>query len=117
MRHFSLLVLMMFAIAGVGPVTAQKKQRPATRPPHANAEQTQQMEDDKAAIQKLHDEDIRASLALDAPALETLWTDDIVTMAPGAPAVAGKEANIQKLEAGIADLKTMEILSFDEQWQ
>lgn len=111
-KTFLLWLTLLFSFL---PATAQKK-----HPAHAaqsNAEQQQQIEDDKVAIQKLHDADIKASLALDGPALESLWTNDIVTMAPGAPAVVGKEANIKKLEDGIAQLKAMEIAAFDEQWQ
>jgi len=109
-------LLFLFVSLALLSATAQKKPRPS-HPPQTDAEQQQQMEDDKAAIQKLHDADIRASLALDAPALESLWTNDIVTMAPGAPAVVGKEANVKKLEDGVAQLKAMEITAFDEQWQ
>lgn len=75
------------------------------------------MADDKAAIEKLHEEDIQASLALDVPKLEALWTNDIVTMAPGAPPVVGRDANERKLEADAAKMKSMQILAFDEQWQ
>ncbi len=75
------------------------------------------MQDDKAAIEKLHEEDIQASLALDMPKLEALWTNDIVTMAPGAPPVVGRDANEKKLEADAAKMKSMQILAFDEQWQ
>jgi ketosteroid isomerase-like protein len=115
MRHSSLLLLVC-VLMGVAPVMAQKKQR-AARPPQTNAEQQQQLEDDKVGIQSLHDKDIRASLALDVPTLESLWTDDIVTMAPGAKAVVGRQDNAAKLEAGTANLKNMEIIAFDEQWQ
>lgn len=115
MRHSLLLIFLCVTIA-VGPLAAQKKQR-ATRPPQSQAEQQQQLEDDKVAIERLHDEDIKASLALDVPALESLWTDDIVTMSPGEKAVVGRQANAAKLEAGAASLKNMEIMAFDEQWQ
>ena len=110
------VVLMVVVMFGVGVGVAQKKQHTA-RPPQTNAEQQQRTEEDKEAIQKLHEEDIKASLALDVPALESLWTKDIVTLAPGGPPVAGFDANAAKLEAGAAQLKTMEIMSFDEQWQ
>jgi ketosteroid isomerase-like protein len=104
-----LLALVFIAIPGFG----QHKQRPAS----SNAPQQQQTEDDKAAIEKLHEEDIQASLALDVPKIESLWTNDIVTMAPGGPALVGRDANEKKLEADAAKLKTMQILAFDEQWQ
>jgi len=117
MRHSSLFLSTALLVLCATPAVAQKKQRTTTRPPQTSAEQQQQLEDDKAAIQKLHDKDIEASLALDVPKLEALWTDDIVTMAPDGPAVVGRDANDKKLEAGADQLKSMEILAFDEQWQ
>jgi len=111
MRHSSLL-LFLALLATVA--FAQRNQRP---PRHPSEAEQQQIEDDKAAIQKLHDADITASLALDTNALEALWTDDIVTMAPGGPPVAGREANAKKLEAEVAKLKSTQVLGFDEQWQ
>jgi ketosteroid isomerase-like protein len=116
MRNSSFLIFVLLAGLSLLPAGAQKKTR-ASRPPQTDAEQQQQIEDDKASIQKLHDHDIEASLALDVPTLESLWTNDIVTMAPGAPAVVGKDANIKRLEEGVAKLKEMEIMAFDEQWQ
>ena len=95
------------------PALGQHKQHSAPN----NGQQQQQAEDDKAAIEKLHEEDIQASLAIDVPKLESLWTNDIVTMAPGGPAIVGRDANEKKLEADAAKLKAMQILAFDEQWQ
>lgn len=113
MRHSSLILVTLVIVGTVVPLAAQKRQRPA----QSQAEAQQQIEDDKAAIQALHDADIQASLALDVPKLESLWTDDIVTMAPGAPAVVGRDANNKKLEAEADKLKSTQILAFDEQWQ
>jgi ketosteroid isomerase-like protein len=97
------------------PCPAQKHSQP--KRPQGDAEQQQQLEDDKIAIQKMHDTDIEASLALDVPKLEALWTEDIVTMAPGGPAVVGRAANNKKLEDAAEKLRATEILAFDEQWQ
>ena len=69
------------------------------------------------AISSLHNQDIEASMSLDEPALESLWTDDIVTMHPGAPAIVGKAANIAKLQAGIERLKNQEVLAYNEEFQ
>ena len=112
-RFSQWMTILLLAGVSALPAFAQHKQRPA----QANLQQQQQMEDDKAAIEKLHEEDIQASLALDIPKLEALWTNDIVTMAPGAPAVVGRDANEKKLEADAAKMKSMQILAFDEQWQ
>ena len=116
MRQFPSILLVLTLVLCAVPSQAQTKRR-TTHPPQTTAEQRQQLDDDRVAIQKLHDKDIEASLALDVPKLEALWTDDIVTMAPGGTAVVGREANDKKLEAGADGLKSMEILAFDEQWQ
>jgi len=115
MRKTSLLFLVMLALCAAS--FAQKKPHATRQAPRSEAEQKQQLEDDKQAIEKLHEDDIKASLALDVPALEALWTDDIVIMPPGSKAVVGREANSARLEASAAKLKEVEIMAFDEQWQ
>jgi uncharacterized protein (TIGR02246 family) len=45
-----------------------------------------------AGVQKLHQDDITATLARDADALSALWDDDAVLLQPGAPPIAGKPA-------------------------
>ena len=115
MRNSSLLLFMLVLAL---PICAQQKARHTQRQqPRSEAEQKQQLEDDKVAIEKLHQQDIQASLSLDVPALESLWTDDIVTMPPNEPAVVGKEANEKRLEDSAAALKSTEIMAYDEQWQ
>ena len=47
---------------------------------------------DMAAIEKLHRQDVAATLSRDTAALTALWTDDAVRLGPGAPADIGKEA-------------------------
>lgn len=47
---------------------------------------------DMQAIQKLHQQDIEATLARDPQALADLFTDDGVLLEPGGPAVIGKPA-------------------------
>ena len=47
---------------------------------------------DLAAIEKLHQEDIVATLSGDANLLTNLWTGDGVRLGPGAPAEVGKKA-------------------------
>lgn len=69
------------------------------------------------AINKLHDKDIEASLALDEATLESLWTDDVVTMHPGSPPVVGRDANVARLKAGIEQMKDQEIMAYNEQFQ
>jgi len=47
---------------------------------------------DLAAIEKLHQQDIAATLSRDAVALTDLWTDDAIRLGPGQPAEVGKAA-------------------------
>jgi uncharacterized protein (TIGR02246 family) len=47
---------------------------------------------DRAAIEKLHQQDITATLSRDPVALTDLWTDDAIRLGPGQPAEVGKQA-------------------------
>jgi ketosteroid isomerase-like protein len=47
---------------------------------------------DRAAIEKLHQQDIAATLSRDPVALTDLWTDDAIRLGPGQPADVGKQA-------------------------
>ena len=106
------LLLASFGLAQAKHPTSQQR-----RPPASEAEAKQQLQDDMDAIQSLHNKDIEASMALDEGALESLWTDDIVTMHPGEPPVVGKAANVAKLQAGIEQRTGLEILAYNEEWQ
>jgi uncharacterized protein (TIGR02246 family) len=47
---------------------------------------------DRAAIEKLHQQDIAATLSRDPVALTDLWTDDAIRLGPGQPAEVGRKA-------------------------
>ncbi len=47
---------------------------------------------DRAAIEKLHQQNVAATLARDPVALTNLWTDDAIRLGPGHPAEVGKQA-------------------------
>jgi len=47
---------------------------------------------DRPAIEKLHRQDIAATLSQDPVALTNLWTDDAIRLGPGQPAEVGKQA-------------------------
>jgi uncharacterized protein (TIGR02246 family) len=51
---------------------------------------------DTRAIEKLHQQDVSATLARDPQALADLFTDDAVLLEPGAPAVVGKKAILEE---------------------
>ncbi len=66
--------------AGGGKVTAVLA---ATNPP---------AQDDMAAIERLHQQDVEATLSGKADDFAKLWSDDAVRMEPGGPAEVGKPA-------------------------
>ena len=45
-----------------------------------------------AGIEKLHKDDVTATIGRDADALTALWDDDAVLLQPGMPPIIGKEA-------------------------
>ncbi len=76
--------------AVVGALTAfggQVVQKPAT-----SVGSDKGHEADRAAIEKLHQQDIAATLSRDPVALTDLWTDDAIRLLQGQPAEVGKEA-------------------------
>jgi ketosteroid isomerase-like protein len=80
---------------------------------------------DRAAIQKLRQQDIDATLSLDPVALSDLWTDDAVRLGPVPPAEVGKKtirennerykANIFKVLSYVPEPKEMTFL--DGGWE
>jgi ketosteroid isomerase-like protein len=114
------MLLLLIALILSLPCFAQAKR--TTRPPQRHVPagspaEKQQRQDDMEAISALHNRDIQASMALDEPTLESLWTDDIVTMHPGSPAMVGKSANVARLHAGIEGMKNQEVLAYNEEFQ
>lgn len=62
---------------------------------------------DRAAIQKLRQQDIDATLSLDQVALAELWTDDAVRLGPVPPAEVGKQAIRESNERQTANIKVL----------
>ena len=67
---------------------------------------------DLAAIEKLHSQDIAATLSRDTTALTELWTDDAVRLGPPAPADIGKEAIRATNERQKAATPELHVLSY-----
>lgn len=65
---------------------------------------------DRAAIEKLKQQDVVASVALDAVAMADLWTDDAVRFSPDTPADVGKPAIRERNERSTARL--IKVLTF-----
>jgi ketosteroid isomerase-like protein len=61
-------------------------------PVFAQTQTTDKKAQDMAGIEKLHQQDIAATLSRDPVALTDLWTDEPVRLGPGRPAEIGKKA-------------------------
>jgi ketosteroid isomerase-like protein len=66
---------------------------------------------DLAGIEKLHQQDIAATLSRDPVALTNLWTDDAVRLGPGRPAEVGKKA-IRESNQRRSALPGVKVLSY-----
>ena len=113
------LILLILALSTS--LFAQTAKKPAPKkyqgPPRSQAEADQRTQEDREAIEKLHDTEIKAHMAVDIPALESLWTDDVVNMPPNHEPIVGRAANNEYLEAATKGLANVEILAYDETWQ
>lgn len=67
---------------------------------------------DMAAIEKLHAQDVAATLSQDASALAELWTDDVVRLEPGKEAEVGKQTLLAAAERNRAALPSFRVLNY-----
>jgi ketosteroid isomerase-like protein len=74
-------------VGALTPFAEQVVQKPA-----ASVGSDKGRDADLAAIEKLHQQDIAATLSRDPVALTDLWTDDAIRLGPGQPAEVGKQA-------------------------
>jgi uncharacterized protein (TIGR02246 family) len=66
---------------------------------------------DRAAIEKLHQQEIAATISRDPAALTDLWTDDAVRLGQGQPAEVGRQAIRESNERQVTRLN-IKVLSF-----
>ena len=66
---------------------------------------------DRAAIEKLRQQDIAATLSRDPVALTAVWTDDAIRLGAGAPADVGKDAIRKSNERQTAN-KDFKVLAY-----
>jgi uncharacterized protein (TIGR02246 family) len=77
----------------------------------------QSAQQDRKGIEELHQKEIQANVALDVPALASLWSDDIVSLPPDGPPLVGRAANLQFLEDTAKKMADYNILSYTQDWQ
>jgi ketosteroid isomerase-like protein len=87
----SMNVFSVAVVVVVGALTAFAEQA-VQNPPASVASDRGGRDVDRAAIEKLHQQDIAATLSRDPVALTDLWTDDAIRLAPGQPAEVGEQA-------------------------
>jgi ketosteroid isomerase-like protein len=63
-------------------------------------------------IEKLHKDDITATIARDADALTALLDDDAVLLQPGAPAIVGKAAFHDFMKTAIAKSPSVQVVKY-----
>jgi ketosteroid isomerase-like protein len=67
---------------------------------------------DEAAIEKVHQQDIAATLSRDSGALTDLWADDAIRLTPGQRAEVGKQA-IRESHERWSTLQAVKVLSYE----
>ena len=72
---------------------------------------------DRKAVEELHRRDIAAAKAYDVETLVSLWTADIVALAPSAAPIVGKQAGRAMLEAGREASRSFETLEHTQDWR
>jgi uncharacterized protein (TIGR02246 family) len=65
-----------------------------------------------AGIEKLHKDDITATIARDADALTALWDDDGVLLQPGTPPIVGKEAFRDFMKQALAKSPDVKVVKY-----
>jgi len=65
-----------------------------------------------AGIEKLHKDDITATIARDAEALTALWDDDGVLLQPGIPPIVGKPAFHDFIKQALAKWPSVKIVKY-----
>ena len=97
-----------FALFGCVVLTGHVLQGPAAL---AGSQSQTSRAADLAAIEKLRQDDIAATLSRDPVALTNLWTDDAIRLGAGAPADIGKQAIRASNERQTAN-KGFKVLSY-----
>lgn len=82
-------VLLIAVVAGAGIAFGEQV---VQNPPASVGSDTGGRDADRAAIEKLHRQDVTATLSRDPVALTDLWTDDAIRLSQGHPAEVGKTA-------------------------
>jgi uncharacterized protein (TIGR02246 family) len=109
MRRTSLVTILVF-VAGLGIGFF-------TRSAYTDMLQRRTYAADLAAIEKLHQEDIKATLTQDPKGLMDLWAEDAVRFNPGSPPAVGKQAIGAENEKFHAQYPGFKVLSYTPKYK
>jgi uncharacterized protein (TIGR02246 family) len=73
---------------------------------------TGELDDDRAGIEKLHREDVAATLSGDSKALTDLFSEDGVRLGPGSPPLVGKKAILAENQKQMARHPEGKVLTY-----
>ena len=108
--------MLLLLLASPSLLAQRATKKPAQRPPAASADARAREEEDREGIEKLREQEIKASIAYDIDAVSNLWTDDVVVIPPKHAPIQGREAYRQYLLEGKDEMAKYDIESYDEQW-
>jgi uncharacterized protein (TIGR02246 family) len=104
-KYFRGMGTPLAVVVGVAPLAGQVVQVPA-----ASAGNDRGHDADRAAIEKLKQQDVIATVARDAVAMADLWADDAVRFGPDTPADVGRQAIRETNERSTA--RPIKVLTF-----
>jgi len=107
-----LLLLLVFL-----PAAAQRPRRQPAAPPASQQAAEDRLLADQRAIARLQERDIAANTALDADALISLTTDDVVVLPPGRAPVVGHEALRTFYGELLERAPDVQVLAYSENWE
>ncbi len=108
------LVSVAVLLAAIAPGAAAQTHPRPPRPHQASAQASE--EEDRTALEELHQRDINANIAFDLDQMAGLWDDNIVALPPGSAPLAGVTAYRNYLAKERDKLANVDILSYEEQW-
>jgi ketosteroid isomerase-like protein len=105
-KLFRAMATPLAAVARASPLPAEQ----VVQGPDASARRDTNRDADRAAIERLKQDDVVATVARDAVAMADLWTDDAVRLGPDTPAHVGRQAILEANERSTAS--PIKVLSF-----
>ena len=111
------IAAVIFLLTLAFPALAQKRTPQRPKPSAAEISAAQQQEEDKKAIEELHQLDMSARMAYKVDEIADLCDDEVVVLPPEHPPIQGKAAYLDFLQQGAKGFENVDILAYNQQWQ